>query len=295
MDSLQLNITIIISVIFLIIGVLGNLISFFIYKNKDFKDHSATIYFKLICILNILIVLILSPYGMTPVIFDINIINCKINTVLIVVFPEIKSWVLAIASIDRFISFLAPSKLLFKNKFKFQVVIIIVVILFFGLLTFPYGYYMNVAEIENQTVCSVPTSSQLAWVFVYFKIEYFFFRSAIPFIVMLVTSITIGWKMYRRKALLSQNSNRKREEQLIISLIAMDVSFIIFRIPLIFYILFTYKGETSVAFDLVYTIFTAISGLNSVFAVLIFFSFNKKFRQLFLKYAKFQNRVGVVS
>jgi hypothetical protein len=298
MDSLQLIITIILSVVFLIIGLFGNLISLFIYNNKEFKNHSATIYFKFICILNIIIVLIISPYGMAPIIFDLNIINCKINTVLIVIFPEIKSWVLAICSLDRFISFIAPSKLLLKNNFKFQVSLLAFVIIFFGILTFPYGYYMNISENENETVCSVPQDKELTWVFEYFKIEYFFFRTIFPFTIIIITSIIIGWRMYRRKALLSQNPNRKREEQFIKSLIAMDLSFIIFRLPLIFYILITYKGETSVAFDLNYTIFNAISSLNAVISVFIFLSFNKKFHELFLKYVcfnKFQNRVDIIS
>ena len=274
-----MNFTIIVSILFIMIGISGNVISIVIFSNKEFKNISTTQYFKCICILNI-IMIIYMPYGIAP---DLTNISCKIHETLIVLFPEIKSWVLAFCSLDRLVSVLSPHKFQFKNKLKFQLSAIFSIGIIVAVMTIPYGYFITVENIgNNQTICLQPIEPK--WVKIYFKVQFFFLRTIIPFSIMIISSSIIGYKMYKKRRMLLVR--RLRENHLLKSLITMDTFFIIFRIPLIVYILVISNGDYGGVLNsnFSYSIIYAIGQLNIIISFFVFFSFNRKFREIFLIY-----------
>ena len=68
------------------------------------------------------------------------------------------------------------------------------------------------------------------------------------------------------------------------SLIANDIFFIIFRIPLLYFLLSNNNGLNVYSFN--YDIFAAVSNISHVFYFLIFILFNKAYKNLFFKYIK---------
>ena len=281
MDPMQLKFTIIVSIIFMLIGIFGNLISILIFSNKVFKNISTIVYFKCICILNIIMMVYL-PYGVAPIITDLTNVTCKIYEVLNAFFPGIKSWVLAFCSLDRLIFVLSPHKFQFKNKLKFQLSAIFVISTVVAVITVPYGYFFTIAKTtDNQSVCLASLDAK--WVQLYFKVEISFFRTMIPFSIMIISSVMIGYKMFKKRRMLLVH--RQRENHLLVSLIAMDAFFIVFRIPYISYFLTIGKGDNGgVIYNLTYSIIYSVVHLNSVLSVFVFIFFNNKYRQIFFKY-----------
>ena len=281
MDLIQLKFTIIVSILFIMIGISGNVISIVIFSNKEFKNISTTQYFKCICILNILMIMYI-PYGVAPISIDLTNISCKIHETLIVLFPEIKSWVLAFCSLDRLVSVLSPHKFQFKNKLKFQLSAIFSIGIIVAVMTIPYGYFITVENIgNNQTICLQPIEPK--WVKIYFKVQFFFLRTIIPFSIMIISSAIIGYKMHKKRRMLLVR--RLRENHLLKSLIAMDIFFIVSRIPLILYLLVISKGDYGGVFNFnfSYSIIYAIGQLNILALVFLFICFNRKFRELLFK------------
>ena len=69
---------------------------------------------------------------------------------------------------------------------------------------------------------------------------------------------------------------------------------IIFRLPMIFYVLFTGNGDDKIVFSLTYSLFQTIGHSYNFFFFLIMLIFNKIFSQLFLEYCPCFKRVFTV-
>ena len=156
-------ISIIVSTILIIIGLFGNIISIIIFKSKHFKKHSTSFYVIIICVINILTLLLL-PYGLMPSLWEFNKIHCQFSIFMICSISQIHPWPLVLSSLDRLTTVLMPHKFHFKTKFTFQAVTTFIMIVIVIILMVPFTYfYTTEKNNQNQTVCSFPTSSDLAW------------------------------------------------------------------------------------------------------------------------------------
>ena len=98
-----------ISSVIITIGILGNVMSIFIFNKTELKKHSATVYLTLNSLLNIVIVTIL-PFAIIPSLWEINDTNCKIYSLILIIFPEIQGWILLFCSLDRLFFVLRPKR-----------------------------------------------------------------------------------------------------------------------------------------------------------------------------------------
>ncbi len=273
-----------ISVVFLIIGGFGNTISIIIFNNKEFKTEPTTTYLMCSCVFNIITIIYL-PIMITPSLWVVDTINCKIYGGLVVWIVEVQAWIVALCSFDRLITVLYPHKFMFKNKLRFQLGSIITIVIVILVLICPFMYFYNAElNVRNQTVCSFP--NEPTWILVYFKFQLILFRTLLPFAIMIISSVTIVYKLCKMKAKFYRNSVFKREIQLAKSLVAMDIFFIIFRLPTMFYVIFN-NNDNRLVYSFIYSIFVSLGTINNVFIFIIFIEFNKVYRDIFIKYMKY--------
>jgi hypothetical protein len=265
------------SALFVIIGAFGNIISFIIFKIKLLKNQLSTNYIKGTIVMNIITIFYLPIMLFSPI-WIINTVNCKILVGFYVLIVKIQAWITTLSSIDRMISVIKPHDYLYKNKLIFQLSTMIISVIILFILLLPHFIYYDSVTIQNQTTCTYTTE----WSRVYQRIEYSLFRAILPFIIMIICSITVTFKMYRAKANISSNANREREKNLFKSLIALDLFFILFRFPMLIFV-FINQNENAI-FTFPFTIIMALTPISNVFIFIILILFNRVYKQLFIEY-----------
>jgi hypothetical protein len=277
-DNTRIQFIIATTVIFYLIGGFGNVISIMIFNNKLLKTQPTTGYIQSFFVINILTILYMPIQLVAPILIT-NTFSCKFSTGIFLILLELQAWVTAISSFDRLISVYKPCDYLFKNKFKFQIIVMISSLVLVTILLLPTFIYMDAVILENQTMCFFMD----IWSGIYTKYQYILFRVAFPFIVMIVSSLIITYKMCKIKARISTNQSRKREANLFKALIFSDLFFILFRLPMVFYIILHENG-LNVLNNFEYSIYLAIGLLNNVLMFLLLLASNRIYRKLFFEY-----------
>lgn len=293
MNTIQLYTTIAICSLSFTIGIFGNIISILIFQKCQFKKQSLTVYLIAVSLLNIILILYL-PVMMVATAWVVKSIICKIHGSLALLLSELHSWVVAISSFDRLIMVMFPHKFHFKNKLSFQISSIGFICVLLSLLITPSIIYYEKVIINGTARCSLPFGDEYLWILPYFKFQLLLFRTVLPFLIMIVSSILITYKMCRSTNL---RSNRSQYKQVYLarSLMSMDFFFIIFRLPMLAYTLLYNMSSERLIFDFTFSIYLAIGNLNNVFFFIILILFNKIYRNLFLKMMKCKRRKPIGS
>jgi hypothetical protein len=116
------------------IGIVGNIIAFIIFFGKKFENTIIPIYFRILAITDTG-TLILAINRFLILKWGIRLRNhshflCVSIAYLFYIIPALSGWFLVFISIDRWIHIFKPTKLLFKKKFKFQLIASTCLILF---------------------------------------------------------------------------------------------------------------------------------------------------------------------
>jgi hypothetical protein len=286
-----------------IIGSIGNILSIIIFNSKEFNRDSTANYFIFASIMNIIAIFHL-PLLMFPSIWLPTTISCMIMIGFKVLITQMHSWIVAFCSLDRVITVMAPQKFLIKNKLKFQIGIIIVVFIVIGVsfipMVYPYQTAMSGKISDNQTRCSFLFQQEFNWAIFYYKIQYILFTAVLPFSIMITSSFLIVltlWKSKNKVCCYNRNSSNidfirkiishRREIQLAKSLVTMDFFFILFKLPMLIYLMIMSHEEGSREFySFTYQLLLFISSTNIVCIFIIFFILNKLYRSLFRRYVK---------
>ena len=128
MDTTRIYFIVSVSVLYYTIGGFGNIISIIILKNKYFKNQPNITYLIGTCIMNIATIFYLPIMCFEPM-WNINDFTCRLHGGMITLISEIQAWVMALGSFDRLITVTKPHRFLYKNKFSFQLTIIIICVL----------------------------------------------------------------------------------------------------------------------------------------------------------------------
>ena len=275
------------SVVLIIIGLFGNIISIFVFNDKELRKQPPAFYLIVLSILNI-VTLFYLPFAVLPNIWMINGMTCKFYGGMTLLIGEIQSIVTAICSLDRLITVFKPFEYLFKNKMRFQIPFVLIVSIAIAAFLVPVPYFYNQETTsDNQTFCAFSNDPQVIWALNYFKIQFILFRAIIPFLLMIVSSSLIYWKIKSNKNKLGTfNANQKKAYQLGITLIVMDILFILFRLPTLINTAINSNAADKIVYSFIYSSFVLITALHYSFSFLIFIIFNKVYRQQFLIYLK---------
>ena len=279
MDAFQFYFLIGCCIACFLIGCLGNIISILIFKKKEFQSQPTTTYLIATNVFTIIATLYL-PFIVFPQlstdIYD-ETISCQIFFGLLVVFCEIQSLIYSFCSLDRCITTLAPYKYLRKNKLKFQLAILFLIIFTVFLLSVPVIYYAEKQIFENQTVCGF----KYLWSFQYSIYQFTLLRTIVPFLVTICASVLTIYRLITSKLRLQAGDwkKMKREYHFARSLILMDLLFVVFRIPSMTNI--SLQKNMLFIYTFLYSIFALLGALHGSLLFVIFVIFNKIYQDLF--------------
>ena len=292
----HLLLTVIFPPIIAILGIVGNISIIIIYSRKKFhtdplRDQYRLLSFNdILCVLQILKHFLLDSYGIN---LSNNLVACKLISYASY-FSAISAWIIVFISVDRMLSIIhrRASYFLRKKSVRTGACIIIVAfsLLFYsqGLVYWTFGmqkyYYVNTTI--SYELCDVFVSyDDLFRIFKWFDVA---ISSVIPFIFMIIcSSILIGsiFKMRQsKKACYSLNEQKRVRKDIKFSvlILVMDLIFIALHLPICLFILLDSRDLFFYAIwdDLYY----------SAFAVnfFVFFLFNSKFKEEFLRMIGFQ-------
>ena len=281
--------------------IIGNIISIGIFRLKEFKKQPISFYLIASCLMNLVTIIYLPIMFLAPI-WVTNDLTCKLYPGGFGLVVKIQAWLMALASFDRLITTMKPHSFGYKNNFSFKFSAVAIIILAICGVSFPEVYYLEaVVSQYNSTACTYPLKLDLIWIFYYYKIEYLLIRVVLPFLIMIVSTIIITWKMYRTKRKSVFNRNYKKEKNLFKSLLAFDLFFILFPIPMLVYLMVNNNSEKFFS-SLTYALLLATGLISNVFFFLIMIVFDKVYRKIFrelmiCKYGKTTPRrhVNVIS
>jgi hypothetical protein len=105
-----------------------------------------------------------------------------------------------------------------------------------------------------------------------------------PFLIMILSTSIITLNIYKRRLIFVENEENKRIIQLIITLITMDVIFLLLKLPTLLYILITNNGTDKIIYSFTYSLCISIGAMYSSFYFVIFLVLNKSYRIFFFVY-----------
>jgi hypothetical protein len=227
------------------------------------------------------------PIMLLAKIWILDDLTCIVYSGIMTYLVEVQGCINAIGSFDRMLATIKPNNFVFRKSLKFQISIIVgCCLLVFAVLTIP-AFLISTKEISknNKTIVACDPYDKNTWILMYFKVQYALLRAILPFLTMIVSNSLIIWKAIQMKNT-TGTTDRKPEISVFKALILLDLFFIVFRIPIMLYLLFAKSFE--VFLEIGYSICLSISLINNVlmFVILIFTS--KLYRKLFFQYMKFR-------
>ena len=187
---------------------------------------------------------------------------------------QLSSWIIFISSIDRYIATKYPTKYLFRKKFKYQLLIILIAFISITLINIPYYYFVTIVNINtNVTACQLKDITILGYVDLSDALN----ATIIPFFMMvLFNSLTFKELLRRKKT--SQKKKFDKEYRFFKVLLFMNLFFLSCNLPICFY------TETYDALGIQYVHmlgFILVNYLTFLYYSLnffVYFSSNKLFR-----------------
>lgn len=284
------------SIVITTVGLIGNLLSLYILSKPQFRDISFFRYL-IVTMANDIINLATWWPSILPYQTNTDSVSCKLVTFFGYLFYQFCPWIIVVSSIDRLLSVKYPAKFRFRTKLKYQAALLSVIFGVLVLLNVPFYSYFDIYSISDETTeCSTGDSHiQINLDFAVLLIS-----TVIPFIIMVVCSSVIGRTLITNRARLLQNrKNYQKEFQLINTMHAMNLFFLVCNLPfsiqqLVFDIMQIFN-ITSDLQPLVYDITNTISFCKNAFGFFLYVSCNKLFRGYFFSIINCQNTVSPMS
>jgi hypothetical protein len=283
----------------IIFSLIGNLLSFIIYRQKIFKKQSIGLYLSILSLLNLYIVLNplenLHSYGIQFTWMK-NDYYCKLFTLLRYINFQYCSWILVLNSIDHILTIQLRNA--FLKKRPNQILALIFIFMCLCLVNIPL--LMDSYYDQKYSLCTInPSKSYLIDVIDMVT------STLIPFIIMFLSTIIILVRLFRWKSdhtfARSENEIRRnqRKKQFARSIVCFNFLFLACNLPnSVVMIIYNYKvsiysssptsviGSESLDYKklfLVHSIFiTILYSYNASFLIVSLLS-NKIFRQEFLR------------
>jgi hypothetical protein len=285
-----------------LLGILGNIISFIVFSRKTFRNNSISTYCRALAVLDCLTIIELIENVYRIVNFRSYIffsnesdIWCKLFYYLSAQYSAIPAWILVAFSVDKMLNMrISPPQMLKSKLFQWMIVTGIVLlhfILYIELLTslkleispFNKTYY-NSSYVCNYTFLSY------FYPLLYAQLSE---TCIIPFAIMIVTSCITISLLIRSRSHLERTGNadkrrRMRDIKFAISSLAFNVVFIAFKMPFfISYFLFKNFDFNQIAF-----LFFLVNCSSNFF---IHFATNSIFRrELFAIFGRKRSPQGIM-
>ena len=268
---------------FIVVGVFGNIVTIIIFRQKEFQNQPTSVYFIILSISNISN-LFYAPFTFIPSLWTVNSISCKVFFGSLIIISETQSWILVTCSIDRLLMVTVPQKFLFRKKLIFQLTIIIIIVLILTFTIVPYLIYYELDKNQENETMSLLIADSPSWVSIYGKIEFGLLRTIFPFLIMIISSVLLFWRvLIQKKKLKGNNACFQKEYQMVISLVIVDLLFLVVHLPNTIYAVIYKHDDGSIIYSFFISVFSIIGYFYTAFEFLIFIFSNKIYRDLFAR------------
>ena len=281
MDKIQLELTLISSVVLTVIGLFGNLLVVYILRKPQFSNKSIFRYLVATSINNCLVLMTLWPYTLSGVYVNfISSISCKFIQYFGYLFYLVCPGILVINSIDRLISVKYPTRYKFRKRKKFQLFVLLTIFICMIILNIPF-YLYNDVNTDNpiRSICSITDPH------IKYNIDQIFslITLFIPFIITVLSMVLIRNHLSLHRNLFLQNRKKLRQKIEIIKLtFAINIFYLICNAPYwiqeIIFDLYDLNGIRQNHSNIIFLITNYFTYVQNSLTFFIFVFFNKKFR-----------------
>ena len=214
----------------IVIGVIGNAFVLYILGHKQFIHEPIFRYLFLATVLD-LINLWPELFGFYSNFFQIDTYseNCKWSSYIFSIIDSSIPWVMLMSSFERYLQVYYPNRLLFRNKFKYQVLLIFIITCCLIIINLPFYFYVDIVVSSNTTICSfVDYNPYIPFVLDLF---FFFYEVLIPLVLMFTCTRLISKKLIQNNLLHVNQSKYDKNKHLVRMLLSMDLFFLICNLP----------------------------------------------------------------
>ena len=281
-----------------LIGLVGNILTFLVFSRKKFQKNSISVYCRALAIFDSFIVYIavVQVYFIFYSTFLAMLSDsmCKLYFFVTLPFSSIPGWILIAFSIDKILNLRKVGNTMKRPIIHYSIIAAIVISNLLLYIEVPIFIKLTPVNVFGMTlmVCDTGFLSFSEALNVVFLIE----GSLLPFVLLCISSLfTVKLLRDSRKqvaAISSSVDKRKRREiKFAITSIAFNVLFIVLKMPLLICSIIGY-GEANFIFEQFANFFFYS---NFSIGFFIHFASNSLFRSEFLLMLRLQNPDGIHS
>ena len=296
-------------VVLIPIGIVGNIISLFIFTRPSFnqKTNTGRLY-SLLCVVNLITIVFVTAFKNVDSFMTFRIVLPLSTEVYIErILYQCLSWIQVVISVDRFIAVLYPVKgvrLMSKKWILYSIIFGLFVVI--NLVNSPYFFRKTYfVKYNNKTVILADQMTSEIVIITYNIQNYI--RFYIPYFIMVIVDVMVVIRLKKLNTDLNQRRIRlssvstNRSSRFTRNTILIDLIYLIFNLPSTFFgiyitICFFNKGKISLPAlysNLLIIFFTLFSFFYLSLIFLLFVVFNKIFRTEFITLFHLQTFINI--
>ena len=258
-----------------IIALIGNSLVVYVLTREEFHKIPLFRLLTVSTVFDTLSLLNVWP-GSFNELFGISSSNfkCKIFAYLVYVPGQISSWIIVYTGIDCLISVKFPRKFEFRNTIKFQLLLVINILIFMLLIDIPYIYTKEVLLIQNETKCVV-NNFNIAF---YINLTSASILTLFPNLISILNSFIIFKQLTSRKAKLQNRIKLAKETKLFKVYISISIFYLITNLPYCILVIISNLLNVSLNGTLIWNVFLLIAVIYPAFDFFTLYFSNHLFR-----------------
>ena len=291
------------------IGIIGNLISLFIFTRPSFNQKTNTgLLYTLFCVVNLITIVYEASFRNADDFIEFSIkLPLSIQIFFERVLLQCLSWIQVIISLDRFIFVLYPVKgfqIMSKKSVLYSIILgLLIIIIGLNSLYFVRGPFTFTIGFNQTVTCNYCISQEIAVLTLNIQVFVQFF---IPFLIMVIVDSMVIIRFKKSRTQLNERKNShtaKKSSRFTRNTILIDLIYMIFNFPSILYgiymmLVFVFPNSISLSLpyhDLFEIIFPLFSFFYLCLIFLLFISFNRIFRSELIKIFNLQKFFSTVN
>ena len=291
----------------IVVGIVGNILSYVVYSRKTFSKTSCGFYFRALSISDSVYLLIMilefMAAGLEIDLRNYSDLSCKIIWFALYIPPTVSSWFEALVSFDRMINIVAPSKMMFLRTRKVTILLVIAVIciqtsiytpvLYFYQLIVDFnssglaigstnGSSISYLNFSDSITCASASSTYANILSLYDLI----YSTLTPFVVMSISTIVILVKVFKSRHKITSRGRKSRRDnkdiQFTITSVSLCLLFFVLNIGITtFMLLASFNLVAYQDFQLLLSIVCVFFLMDYSLKFYVYFLVNHNFRAEF--------------
>ena len=221
------------SAILTIVALIGNSWTCYIFTREKFRKVSMFFYLAIGNIVNLLLMLTIWPVSLAKNMFKYNslLFSCKFFSFITFFLSDLGPLVIALGSLDRLLSVKFSRRYQFRNKLKYQMLIVLIISAIITLLNVPLLFYLEIHS-QNTTTSTCYYKLNFQYLATYMDIKTNIVSLFLPFVLMLISTILIAqYLIQNKKKLDSSRTKFKKEIRSVRVVVSVDLFYFLTNAP----------------------------------------------------------------